>query len=92
MNKKRAENVPSGHADEAVAVSSTSMLFIFVGLTSWRVSSPLSSVDLWSEFLLAWVWPSVLRKTADSVSRIESELPFDLVSSSSTSMAVLRQE
>lgn len=76
---------PSGHAEEAVAVSSTSMLFIFVGLTRWRMSRPLSSVDLCSEFLP--VWPFVLRKTADSVRRIESELLFDLgLSSNSRSM------
>ena len=64
------------------------MLFIFVGLTSWRMRRPLSSVDLCSECLpLTGVWPSVLRKTADSVRRIESELLFDLgLSSSSRSM------
>ena len=79
---------PSGHAEEAVAVSSMSMLFIFVGLTSWRMSRPPSSVNLCSECLpLAGVWPSALRKTADSVRRIESELLFDLgLSSSSRSM------
>lgn len=80
---------PSGQDVEAVAVSSTSMLVILVGLTRWRVSRPLSSVDLCSALLppvRLW-WLSVARKTADSVSLMESVLLFDLeLSSSSRSM------
>lgn len=66
----KIECSPSCQAVEVLAMSSTSMLVIFVGLTRLRTSKPLRSVDFGSTSLS--LATSVLRNTADSVSLIES--------------------